>query len=259
MAIYNGKTKPKTARRRRGRPRADTAHAIPEGRVLDLAFQAFARHGYDGTTLRALAKELGVSHNLINVRFGTKSSLWRRAVDARIAHAAPPVYAALDQPGVDDEIRLEQFIHRFCRWAQENPELVGLTNVECRHPSWRLNYIADGYLLPFKQRLDALMQRVALKRPLNRLSAPALMSLLVQGVGFYFASRPMLERIGAAHEIEASHLDAQVTAFAEFILAALLPAREAAVPRSCADLSLPRSGGARDEAFRVDNDAALPA
>jgi TetR/AcrR family transcriptional regulator len=237
MAIYSGGTKPRTPRRQRGRPRADTAHAVPEARVLDLAFQQFARQGYDGTTLRSLAKELGVSHNLINVRFGTKSSLWRRAVDARVARAAPPVYAALDQPGVDDETRLKQFIHRFCRWAEENPELVGLTNVECRHPSWRLDYIVDGYLLPFKQRLDALMQRVALQRPLSRLSTPALMSLLVQGVGFYFASRPMLERIGAAHEIEASHLDAQVTAFAEFILAALLPATAGAAPRSRATLS----------------------
>jgi TetR/AcrR family transcriptional regulator len=234
MAIYSERPKSTPRRRRRGRPRADTSHAVPEGRVLDLAFQAFARKGYDGTTLRALAKELGVSHNLINVRFGTKSNLWRRAVDARVARVAPPVYAALDQPGVDEETRLRHFIHRFCRWAQENPELVGLTNVECRHPSWRLDYIVDGYLLPFKQRLDALMQRVARIRLVYPLSTPALMSLLVQGVGFYFASRPMLERIGAAHEIEDSHLDAQVTVFADFILGALLPATETAALRSCA-------------------------
>ena len=192
--------------------------------MLDLAFQAFARRGYEGTTLRSLAKELGVSHNLINVRFGTKANLWRRAVDARVARAAPPVYAALDQSGVDEETRLRLFIQRFCRWAQENPELVGLTNVECRHASWRLDYIVDSYLLPFKQRLDDLMQRLARIRPVYPLSTAALMSLLVQGVGFYFASRPMLERIGAAHEIEDTHLEAQVTDFANFILGALLPA-----------------------------------
>ena len=217
---------PKPPSRRRGRPRADAVHAVPEARVLNLAFQAFARRGYEGTTLRALAKQLGVSHNLINVRFGTKANLWRRAVDARVAHAAPPVYAAFDAPGLSDEWRLRQFIHRFCRWALENPELVGITNVECRHASWRLDYIVDSYLLPFKQRLDALMDTVAACRPVRPLSTPALMSMLVQGVGFYFASGPMLERIGAAHEIAASHVDAQVTVFAEFILAGLLPPRE---------------------------------
>jgi AcrR family transcriptional regulator len=212
--------------RRRGRPPADAGHAVPETRVLNLAFQTFARRGYEGTTLRALAKQLGVSHNLLNVRFGTKSNLWRRAVDARVAEAAPPVYAAFDAPGLNDEWRLRQFIHRFCRWALENPELVGITNVECRHASWRLDYIVDGYLLPFKQRLDALMENVAAVRPVRHLSTPALMSILVQGVGFYFASGPMLERIGAAREIAASQLDAQVQVFAEFILAGLLPAQE---------------------------------
>lgn len=222
-ALRGPKPKPKLLSRRRGRPRADAAHAVPEARVLDLAFQTFARRGYEGTTLRALAKQLGVSHNLLNVRFGSKANLWRRAVDARVARAAPPVYAAFDAPGLNDERRLQQFLHRFCRWALENPELVGITNVECRHASWRLDYIVDGYLLPFKQRLDALMEKVATMRPVRPLSTPALMSILVQGVGFYFASGPMLERIGAAHEIAASHLDAQVTLFAEFILAGLLP------------------------------------
>jgi TetR/AcrR family transcriptional regulator len=218
--------RPKPLSRRRGRPRADAVHAVPEARVLNLAFQTFARRGYEGTTLRALARQLGVSHNLLNVRFGTKSNLWRRAVDARVAQAAPPVYAAFDAPGLSDEWRLRQFIHRFCRWALENPELVGITNVECRHASWRLDYIVDGYLLPFKQRLDALMENVAAVRPVRRLSTPALKSILVQGVGFYFASGPMLERIGAADEIAAAQLDGQVEVFAEFILAGLLPAPE---------------------------------
>jgi TetR/AcrR family transcriptional regulator len=221
--------KPSAVGRRRGRPRADAVHAVPEARVLDLAFQSFARRGYEGTTLRALAKQLGVSHNLLNVRFGTKASLWRRAMDAKVAHAAPPVYAAFDAPGLNDEARLRQFIQRFCRWALENPELVGITNVECRHASWRLDYIVDGYLLPFKQRLDGLLERVAAVRRVRPLSTPALMSVLVQGVGFYFASGPMLERLGAAHEIAAPHLEAQLSIFAEFILAGLLPASHAAI------------------------------
>jgi AcrR family transcriptional regulator len=213
--------------RRRGRPPTDAAHAIPEARVLKLAFLTFAKSGYEGTTLRALAKQLGVSHNLLNVRFGTKADLWRRAVDAEIASAAPPVYAAFDGEGVDAETSLRDLIHRFCRWALDNPELVGITNVEGRHASWRLDYIVEGYLLPFKKRLDDLLEAVAAERPVTPLSSAALMSMLVQGVGFYFASAPLLERIGARHEIAPEHLDAQVRILADFILAALLPVESA--------------------------------
>src|ERR1700712_1338825 len=84
------------APRPRGRPTNDAAAAVREEVVLDLAFKAFAQRGYEATTLRDLAKELGVSHNLINVRFGSKADLWRRAVDARVARVAPPVMAAFD-------------------------------------------------------------------------------------------------------------------------------------------------------------------
>src|SRR3546814_13669184 len=69
--------------RRRGRPANNAAHSVPEQRMLDLAFHSFAQKGYEGTTLRDLAKQLGVSHNLLNVRFGSKADLWRCAVDAQ--------------------------------------------------------------------------------------------------------------------------------------------------------------------------------
>ena len=215
--------KHKPLRRQRGRPASDTAHAVPRARVLNLAFQAFAERGYEATTLRSLAKQLGVSHNLLNVRFGTKADLWRGAMDAKVERAAAPVYAAFDAPGLDDEARLRQFIRRYCQWALENPALVGITNIEFRRASWRLDYLVAAYLLPFKQRLDDLMGHVAAVRPVRPLTTLALMSLLVQGVGFYFASRPMLERIGAANEIAPNQIDERVDNFAEFILGALLP------------------------------------
>lgn len=215
--------KQKTAARRRGRPPTDAEHAVSEERVLNLAFHVFARQGYDGTTLRALAKDLGVSHNLLNVRFGTKIEIWKRAVDAQVARAAPPVYAAFDAPDLDDEGRLRQLIYRLCRWTLDNPDMVGLTNIEGRQSSWRLDHIVDAYLRPMKLQFDALLGRVAAKRPVRPFSTLALMSMLVQGVGFYFASAPTLERVDAVHEISPEHLDAQVRAFADFILAALLP------------------------------------
>jgi TetR/AcrR family transcriptional regulator len=162
----------------------------------------------------------------LNVRFSTKANLWRLAMDARVAVAAMPVFAAFDTPGLDDETRLREFIYRLCRWALENPEMVGITNIECRHASWRLDYIVDGYLMPLIKRLDALMGSLARVRPLYPLSTQALMSMLVQGVGFYFASGPMLQRLGAAHEIAPSHVDAQVKTFADFILAGLLSSRD---------------------------------
>ena len=217
----------KTARsdpvpRRRGRPANDTASAVRETDVLDLAFSTFAERGYEGTTVRELAKILGVSHNLLNVRFGTKADLWRRAVDSRVSRVAPPVQRAFDAPGLDDHERLRALVHSFCQWAADNPDFVGLANAEGRRATWRIAYLVDAYILPFKLQLEALLARVAVDRPVRALPASALLVLLVQGVGNYFASVAMLERLGSAGEIKPGHAERQVRAFADFILAGLL-------------------------------------
>lgn len=213
----------KPMKRRRGRPAAGTAHAVPEQRVLETAFGIFAERGYEGTTLRDMAKQLGVSHSLLNVRFGTKENLWRRSLDAHVASRGNDVMALFDAPGIGDEDRLRQIIHRLCRWAADNPELVGMTNTESRRETWRLDYIIDAYHRPFKQRLEALLDRLGHTRPVRRLSASSLMAIMVQGIGFHFASRPLLQRIGAAHEIEPAGIAEQSALCAEFILAGLLP------------------------------------
>jgi TetR/AcrR family transcriptional regulator len=212
--------------RRRGRPAGNTKHVVSETVMLDAAFHAFATRGYEGTTVRELAKALGISHNLINVRFGSKADLWRRAVDAKVAHIAPPVFAAFDAPGLDDIARLRELVQRFCAWTVDNPEFVGLSHAEGRRDTWRIHYLVDAYILPFKDRLDALLSRVAAVRPVRPISTSAFMVMLVQGVGFYFSSRPMLECLGAADEILPQHIGRQVRLLADFILAGLLSAED---------------------------------
>ena len=206
--------------RRRGRPAPATA--VREDRMLDQAFERFAALGYEGATVRELAKQLGVSQNLLNVRFGSKAELWRRAIDSRVARFGGPVFAAFDELPNDPEARLRLVVHRFCAWAAANPDWVGITHIEGRRATWRLAYIADLYILPFKQRLDALFREVAAIRPLRPVSTSAFMALLVEGAGFYFASRPLLDLIGEPEERGDGGLEMRVAQLAEFLLGGLL-------------------------------------
>ena len=191
--------------------------------LLALAFQAFAERGYEGTTLRELAKQLGVSHNLINVRFGKKADVWKQAVDWRLGRASSLVTVAFDADS-DPESRLRTLVHLFCQWATEHSDIVALTRVEGYHNSWRLDYIVLHFILPFKERLDALVADVAATRTVSKLSTAALMAMLVQGVGYFFGAVPLQQRIGAGSEIEPRHARAQAALMADFLLAGLLPA-----------------------------------
>jgi AcrR family transcriptional regulator len=187
--------------RTRGRPALNAAQAVDEDKLLGLAFATFAERGYEGTTLRDLSKRLGVSHNLLNVRFGRKEDLWVRAVDWRMAQASPFVEAAFD----------------------DNGDIVSLTNVEGCRSTWRLDHIVEHFVLPFQRRLDGLLDAVRLQRPVHGLSTAALMALLVQGVGYYFCAVPMQQRLGAGQEVDDVHAVEHADRLATFLLAALLP------------------------------------
>ncbi len=52
-------------------------------RILRAALEAFASHGFDGVSLRTIADEAGVNHQLIGHHFGSKQDLWDAALDAR--------------------------------------------------------------------------------------------------------------------------------------------------------------------------------
>lgn len=208
--------------RTRGRPALNAAQAVDEDRLLALAFATFAERGYEGTTLRDLSKRLGVSHNLLNVRFGRKEDLWIRAVDWRMAQASPFVESAFDEPA-DAEARLRHLIQRFCLWASRNGDIVALTNGEGCRSTWRLDHIVEHFVRPFQRRLDSLLDAVRQQRPVHALSTAALMALLVQGVGYYFCAVPMQQRLGAGLEVDDAHAEAQADRLAAFLLAALLP------------------------------------
>lgn len=197
---------------------------MPEERVLHLAFESFAEFGYEGTTVRDLAKRLEVSHNLLNVRFGSKADLWRRAVDWRVARFGAPVFSVFERTDLEPEARLRLLVHRFCAWAAENPSFISISHAEGRRSTWRLDYLVALYIAPFKHSLDALFAQVEANRPMRAISSSAFMAMLVQGVGFYFASTPMLVALGVGEEADPQAVPQRVGEFADVLLAGLLGA-----------------------------------
>lgn len=209
--------------RKRGRPKADTKASIDEAQLLKTAFSMFATQGYEGSTMRGMARELGVSHNLLNVRFGRKSELWKAAVDWRLANAARDVETAFTTIGSAED-RLRDLVRRFCQWAIINSDIVAVSQQEGQQPSWRLDYITDQFTLPFQQRLQALMKEVSEERSLSGIGSAALLALLVHGVGSFFALGPLHQRLLSDQKLLGDQkLDdmIQADAMADFLLAGL--------------------------------------
>lgn len=134
----------KTGRRGRGRPNADDA--IDDAAVLRCGLETFAELGFDGTTMRALATRLGVSHNFIHDRYGSKERFWQAVVDESLGPVQQGFMQALGALYDDEMDRLTAVI-RFVV-TRADPLFHRMMTEEARRESPRLTYVVERYLQP---------------------------------------------------------------------------------------------------------------
>ena len=178
------------AAKRAGRPRTQDAPATLE-QILDVAFRAFATYGYDGVAVRTLNRELGVSHNLLHQRFGSKQRLWYAAVDRAFSQQITQLATAFDPTLTDPLDQLNHAIRRFVHYSAEHPERLGLMNIEARVDSERLDYIYDNYVAPALAPLGRLIDYLQEEGRIRPISLRALFFLIAHGAAAPFTLAPL--------------------------------------------------------------------
>src|SRR5258707_3177984 len=94
--VHRSRTEPAAKAPARGVGRPAQPTDIPsESEILGRGLAAFAELGYDGASVRELARRLGVSHNFINDRYGSKAQFWRAVIDRALTAPVCPVPALL--------------------------------------------------------------------------------------------------------------------------------------------------------------------
>ena len=162
----------------RGRPRIFTDEAI-----LDAALEAFAVHGFDGMSIRALNKEFGLSHATVNQRFGTKDALYTAAIDHGFRSLLLDLndeIAAFGTPADPlEELRLR--FRAFLVASSRRPEIGRLMNNEGLVDTPRLERIFRRYIEPTMRVTAQLMDRLAEEGRIVRISERMVLFMLVQG------------------------------------------------------------------------------
>jgi TetR/AcrR family transcriptional regulator len=187
--------------KRTGRPRAQDAPATVE-QILDAAFRAFATYGYDGMAVRTLNRDLGVSHNLIHQRFGSKQGLWYAAVDRAFSQQVTQLATSFDPTLTDPLDQLNHAIRRFVHYSSERPELLGLMNIEARVDSARLDYIYDKYVAPALAPLGLLLEYLREQGRIRPISLRALFFLIAHGAAAPFTLAPLARRFDTTDPLD---------------------------------------------------------
>jgi TetR/AcrR family transcriptional regulator len=113
----------KAKRRGPGRPRKEIHGGLA---LLRAGQSAFARHGFEGASLRKIAATAGVDPALIAHHFGSKEAFWEAVVN-RLVEQLVPMLAELEelqeQVEIPIRLRFEKAIRRMVASVCEEPDL----------------------------------------------------------------------------------------------------------------------------------------
>lgn len=108
----------------------------PEGNrraVLEAARRLFAAHGYQGTAIRAIAVEAGVTPGLVMAYFGSKDALFRAVVGEGTGVTAQVLDEADDDPAGLPHALAHSYLDRWDRLSTTDP-LAALIRSALNHP-----------------------------------------------------------------------------------------------------------------------------
>jgi AcrR family transcriptional regulator len=132
---------------------------IEEEALLDRLLDAFADLGFEGTSIRELCRHLGVSHNLIHIRYQSKENAWYRAVDHGFEELGAALTETPDGGWPEDGLEvLRVSMERYAAATIERPALARIIAQEAARPGPRFDYIYEHYIEPWRRISDALIQ-----------------------------------------------------------------------------------------------------
>jgi TetR/AcrR family transcriptional regulator len=195
--------------------------AVPdEDAILRHGLRAFAELGYDGASVRELAKRLGVSHNFVNDRYGSKAAFWQAAV----SHALDQTKRDLDAVTAADMVdscRLAAVIRAFYRSAARSPEINRLMADESNRESDRIEFLYTNYLGPVLAALEPTLIRLVDAGRIR--PAPLYLLLLaITGPATSLTQDPVAKRLGRCPEQSEADTAAAADVLAGMVLDGLL-------------------------------------
>ena len=136
-------------KRSRGRP-ACSAIAGSDA-LLKSARRAFAKRGFESTSVREIARDSGVDPALISHHFGSKEALWIAVVEQIAQHAAPMIDATgkLRTADLTKRQRVERALTIFIDKVFSDPDVGMFFSTTATEQGERLDVLMERLLRPY--------------------------------------------------------------------------------------------------------------
>ena len=183
-------------KRRRGRPKSTESKELNES-VLLASLKHFAQKGFEGTSVREICAEVGVSHNMINDRFGNKDALWRATLDHWISAISKEVNEVIfeAEPGTAPVEIFRALAIRFLEANAQRPEVLRIMNIESAVESERIEYLWNTHIRRFYQLFSKYYRAARASKDMYSYPPTTLFFLLAHGGAAAAASPALCKRL----------------------------------------------------------------
>ena len=160
--------------------RASSGSGPTPNAILDAALRIFARDGYDGASIPAIAKAASIGHPLVHYHFGSKDNLWRAAVDYAFGDLSRSM-AVLEEAagGLEPVEALKMLCRGFAQFTARHPLHMLIILNELRAGGERFEWLVERYLRPLHARLDRVIDAAVATGRIRPVPAREPWSLLV--------------------------------------------------------------------------------
>jgi AcrR family transcriptional regulator len=164
--------------------------------ILEAALECFARFGFEGTSMSAVARTAGVTQPLMHYYFSSKDELWRAAVTRAFDEMLVQQELGNDLEELDPVSALKVLIRRFIMFHSRHPLLGPLIASEAPHMTARLMWLSDEYLAPLERHMGEILHRAQQIGQIRAdLPVPYMVRFIVGGAGGFFTTEAQMRRI----------------------------------------------------------------
>jgi len=198
-------SKEKTAKppvaRSRGRPRkSETRHeGAKSEQLFHAALRSFAEHGYEATSLRKIAAEVGVDVALIAHNFGSKRELWDQVIN-RIGDdliSAIRTFAEGEAGGATAIAKLHHAMDSLVDLFCDTPYLAEFVIREATQPEARSDYKYEKLIRPVHDLLAPLFKQASAEGSLPSIDADFFIFAFAGALALTVSGRPFLATFSA--------------------------------------------------------------
>ena len=199
--------------------RTSPAAGTTPNAILEAALKIFARDGFDGASMPAIAKAASIGHPLIHYHFGSKVNLWRAAVDYAFGELAASIAGAEQAAaGLEPIDALQLLCRSFAQFTARHPLHIMLLLNEVRVGGERFDWLVERYLRPQHARVDRVIDAAVAAGQIKPIPAAHIASIVVGATTHFFGAAPLVSRL---YDVDVRD-DSVVEAHTQWVIEVLL-------------------------------------